>query len=176
MIQNQPSPLPSVMSASKSIFSQDPGYGKVRDICEALGYKSELKGSSRFYQVLSRPTAKHRLQHANNSPGLTEFPLLHSDPVVKSCASTFLVKFQHLFKESQEAFAFGWPIYSRDNDRSACYSKRTRKLLDSHYLAGFSKTSKSSCAPKNGYTERIIPCKTSGIRQGTVNHLTLYLH
>lgn len=121
------------MSASKSIFSQDPGYGKVHDICDALGYKSELKGSPRFYQALSRPAAKHRVQYINSSPGLSELPLLHNDPVVKSCASTFLIKFQHLFKESQEALAFGWPISPRDNDRSA-FIRRESENYEAHII------------------------------------------
>jgi len=106
-----------MMSDPRSIFSQDPRYGAVRDICETLGYGSDEKSDPRFFHTVSRPATKFRLQFIDSSPSLASFPLVYTDPDVQLCSLDFLEKNQHLFNESAEALASGWPIYPRDSQR-----------------------------------------------------------
>jgi hypothetical protein len=53
-----------------------------------------------------------------SSAGSYVFPLDHNALEVRRCAKIFLDNEYRLFEETQEALAFSWPIYPRDDEKS----------------------------------------------------------
>ena len=105
------------MSYPSRIWSLDPKYGKIHDLCKDLGYASTVRGAPRFWHNLRDKTAKHRQKFMRSSAESYVFSLDHNSPEVRRCAKTFLDNEYCLFEETQEALAFGWPIYTRDDEK-----------------------------------------------------------
>ena len=106
------------MSYSSRIWSLDPKYGKIYDLCKELGYASTAKKDSRFWHDLRDKTAKHRRKFTTSATGPSPFSFDHNASEVRLCAKTFLDNENHLFDATPEALAFGWPTCPRDNEKS----------------------------------------------------------
>ncbi len=108
------------MSDSRRFDAHDPKHGRVGDLCRLLGYASDRKGTPRSMHFLSSKVAKFRKQFVESTEGIELFPLDYQSPEAQLCASSFLVENPHLFKDSEEARAFSWPISPRHDQRYAC--------------------------------------------------------
>ncbi|KUJ14092.1 uncharacterized protein LY89DRAFT_784879 [Mollisia scopiformis] len=87
----------------RAIYFQDPGHGKVADICLSLGFGDASKSSSsRSYLGLSQKAIDFRKNFVKGR-GLHLFPLQYDDAVVQSCANDFLAANEQLFDPTDES-------------------------------------------------------------------------
>jgi len=105
----------------------DPNYGRVKDLCKALGYDregDEHTRAPRSVSFLRNITGEYRKQFVASYAGLERFPLDYQATEVQQCVLEFLNKNARLFDNSDEAQYFGWPVYPDDGEQyvPACVS------------------------------------------------------
>lgn len=102
----------------RAIYFQDPGHGKVGDICLSLGFgdASKVGSSSRTYLAISQKTIEFRKNFVKRR-GLTVFPVDIEDPAVKSCAHEFLTANEQLFDSSEETRDASWLSLPDDREQ-----------------------------------------------------------
>jgi len=87
----------------------NPNYGRIQDLCIALGYYREDTGKGpRTISCLKAKTFQYRI-HFVTIFELERFPLNYQSEEAQRCASEFLHKNGHLFDNSDEG-----PVYPDD--------------------------------------------------------------
>ncbi|KAE8441466.1 hypothetical protein EG329_004922 [Mollisiaceae sp. DMI_Dod_QoI] len=100
----------------RAAYFQDPGYGRVSDLCISLGY-GDASNASRSYNTLSQRTIDFRKNFIKRTAGLINFPLQYDAPEAQQCASEFLAAYDHLFHASDESRAASWLSLPDDKPR-----------------------------------------------------------
>jgi hypothetical protein len=95
-------------------------HGKIKDICEELGYRN-VKDGVRDYHFFKTRVSSYR---ANFSEArkccepVFEFPIVTNHPIVLDCAQQFLLQHgEEFFGRSIYAEVNNWPIYPDDRPR-----------------------------------------------------------
>jgi hypothetical protein len=105
------------MSDSRRFDVHDPKHGRVRDLCRNLGYASDRKGTPRSMHFLSSKVANFRKRFVETATRIDLFPLEYQSADAQLCASSFLARNLHLFRDSEEARAFSWPTTPENDER-----------------------------------------------------------
>lgn len=87
----------------RAAYFQDPGYGRVSDLCHSLGY-GDASTSNRSYNSLSQRSIDFRKNWIKRTEGISHlnFPLQCDAPEVVKCAEEFLVAHEQLFTAPED--------------------------------------------------------------------------
>ena len=87
----------------RAAYFQDPGYGRVSDLCHSLGY-GDASTSNRSYNTLSQRSIDFRKNWIKRTEGMSHlnFPLQCDAPEVIKCAEDFLVAHEALFTTAED--------------------------------------------------------------------------